>query len=78
MLHCLLLAALTGIRHSGVIPLDHVGHAASDLAPQVVETFPNGPLEVSAIWKSLHCSDLHVWCGVVWSIEGVMPWTGAS
>ena len=60
ILHCLLLTAVTGIRPSGVIPLHHVGLAASDLAPQTVKTFPNGPLEVSAIWKSLHCSDLHV------------------
>ena len=71
MLHCLLLAAVTGIRPSDVIPLHHVCLAASDLVPQAVKTFPNGPLEVSAIWRSLHCSDLHVWCGVVQSIEGV-------
>ena len=70
ILHCLLLAAVTGIRPSGVMPLHHVGLAASDLAPQAVETFPNCPLEVSTVWKSLHCSDLHVWCGVIWSIEG--------
>ena len=71
MLHCLLLAAVTGIRPCGVIPPHHVGLVASNLAPQAVKTFPNGPLEVSAIWKSLHCSDLHVRCGVVRSIEGV-------
>ena len=53
MLHCLLLTEVTGIRPSDVIPLHHVGLAASDLAPQMVEAFPNGPLEVSAIWKSL-------------------------
>ena len=50
MLLCLLLAAVTGIRPSGIIPLHHVGLAASDLAPQVIETFPNGPLEMSAVW----------------------------
>ena len=38
MLHCLLLAAVTGIRPSGVIPFHHVGLAASDLAPQDVKT----------------------------------------
>ena len=73
MLHCLLITTVTGIRPSGVIVLHHVGLAASDLAPQAVETFPDGLLEVSAIWKSLHCSDLHVRCGVVWSIEGIVP-----
>ena len=73
MLHCLLLATVTGIRSSGVIPFHHVGLAACNLAPQAVKTFPNGPLEVSTIWKSHHCSDLHVRCGVVQSIEGVVP-----
>ena len=73
MLHCFLLAAVTGTRPSGVISLHHVVLAASNLAPQAVENFPNGPLKMSAVWKFLHCSDLHVRCGVVQSIEEVVP-----
>ncbi len=35
----------------------------------MVETFPNGPLEVRKICKFLHCSYLYVWYGVVGALR---------